>query len=62
MRSFIDCTHSQTTLAEQCKENEVDRAWHGREEKGVQGFGGKAGANMEGWDQNIYFGDRLGVC
>jgi hypothetical protein len=40
--SFIICTHPQISLGRE--ENEVGRAYgmHGRKEKSVQGFGGKA--------------------
>jgi hypothetical protein len=46
MRNFIICSHPQISLgkASQVKANEVGRACgtHGRGEKYVQGFGGKA--------------------
>jgi hypothetical protein len=46
MRSFLICTHPQISLGKssQVKANEVGGAYgtHGRGEKSVQGFGGKA--------------------
>jgi hypothetical protein len=44
MRSFIVCTHPQISLGDYNKENGVGGACgtHGREEKSVQGFGGRA--------------------
>jgi hypothetical protein len=46
MRNFIICTHPQISLGKssQVKANEVGGACgtHGRGEKSVQGFGGKA--------------------
>jgi hypothetical protein len=44
VRSFIIFTHSQISLADQVKENEECEAFgmHGRGEKIIKGFGGKA--------------------
>jgi hypothetical protein len=44
MRNFIICTHPRYHQASQVKANEVGGACgtHGRGEKSVQGFGGKA--------------------
>jgi hypothetical protein len=44
MRNFIICTHPQISLGKSSKANEVGGACgtHGRGEKSVQGFGGKA--------------------
>jgi hypothetical protein len=44
MGSFIICTHHQPSLGYEINENEVGRAYgtHGRGEKRVQGFGGRA--------------------
>jgi hypothetical protein len=42
--SFITCTYHQLLLGSQLRENEVGRTCgvHWREERRVQGFGGKA--------------------
>jgi hypothetical protein len=44
MRNFIICTHPQISRASEVKANEMGGACgtHGRGEKRVQGFGGKA--------------------
>jgi hypothetical protein len=53
MRNFIICTHPQISLGKssQVKANEVGRACgtHGRGEKSVQGFGGKARRKETTW-------------
>jgi hypothetical protein len=51
MRNFIICTHPRYHQAGQVKAHEVDRACdtHGRGEKSVQGFGGKARRKETTW-------------
>jgi hypothetical protein len=68
MGSFIICTHHQILLGISNQGVGGACSTHGRGEKRVQGFGGKArrketawetDALMEGWDQNGSLGDRL---
>jgi hypothetical protein len=51
MGSFIICTHHQILLGRKIKENVVGGAFgtHGRGEKRVQGFGGKARMKKTTW-------------
>jgi hypothetical protein len=53
MRNFIVCTHPQISLGKssQVKANEVGRScgMHGRGQKSVQGFGGKARRKETTW-------------
>jgi hypothetical protein len=51
MRNFIICTHPQISLASQVKANEVCGACgtHGRGEKIVKGFGGRARSKETIW-------------
>jgi hypothetical protein len=51
MRNFIICTHPQISVGNQIKANEVGWACgtHGRGEKSVQVFGGKARRKETTW-------------
>jgi hypothetical protein len=60
MRNFIICTHPQISLgkASQVKVNEVGGTCgtHGRGEKSVQGFGGKARRKETTWKTKAQVG------